>query len=88
MSSRLYRFHCTDGREVIVDRKGKRLPNRAQVWAYAEQVGRILAETNWRCCDWSGWQVDAYNAKGRCVGRFPLKQKKPGPASREGRAEE
>ena len=34
MPTRLYRFHCTDGHELVTDLRGSRFPNAAQVRAH------------------------------------------------------
>ena len=37
MPTRLYRFHCTDGHELVIDLKGRRLPTAAQMRVHAER---------------------------------------------------
>ena len=67
MPTRLYRFHCTDGHELVTDLRGSRFPNAAQVRAHADRVALALMERVVERFDWSGWQVEVYDAKGRRV---------------------
>ena len=66
MPTRLYRFHCTDGHELVTDLRGKRLPNAAQMRVHAERVALGLMDRVERF-DWSGWHVEVYDAKGRRI---------------------
>jgi len=66
MPTRLYRFHCTDGYDLIVDRRGKRMPTPALVRRHAERVALDLMRLADRI-DWSAWQVEVYDATGRSV---------------------
>ncbi len=63
----LYRFHCTDGHELVTDLCGSRLPDGAPMRAHAERVALALMERVVERFDWSGWQVEVYDAKGRRV---------------------
>lgn len=65
--TRLYRFHCTDGHELVTDLCGSRLPDGAPMRAHAERVALALMERVVERFDWSGWQVEVYDAKGRRV---------------------
>ncbi len=67
MPTRRYRFPCTDGRELVTDRVGKRLPTASQMRVHAERVALALMEQITDCFDWSRWQLDVYDAKGRRV---------------------
>jgi hypothetical protein len=67
MPMRLYRFHCTNGHELVTDPQGSRWPNAAQMHAKAERVALALMERIVERFDWSGWQVEVYDAKGRRV---------------------
>ncbi|WP_370875343.1 DUF6894 family protein [Methylobacterium amylolyticum] len=65
MPTRLYRFHCTDGVDLIVDDRGKRLPNPSLVRAHADRLARELMAVGGGRLDWSGWCVEVYDAVGR-----------------------
>ncbi|MCJ2052818.1 DUF6894 family protein [Methylobacterium sp. J-070] len=67
MPMRLYRFHCTDGHALVTDLKGCRLPNAAQMRVHAERVALALMERVVDRFDWSGWQVEVYDARGRRI---------------------
>ena len=63
MPTRLYRFHCTDGRDLVVDLRGKRLPTLALMRLHAERVALDLMLHGDRL-DWSRWTVEVYDVKG------------------------
>ena len=63
MPTRLYRFHCTDGRDLVADLRGKRLPTLALMRLHAERVALDLMLHGDRL-DWSAWTVEVYDAKG------------------------
>lgn len=60
-----YRFHCTDGREVIVDRRGRFLRNVELIWLHAERVAHEHMASGNGKLDWAGWIVDVHDQKGR-----------------------
>lgn len=66
MPTRLYRFHCTDGHDLVVDLRGRRVPTLALVRLHAERVALDLMTQGTRL-DWSAWHVEVYDAKGRSV---------------------
>ena len=66
MPTRLYRFHCTDGYDLVVDLRGRRIPTLALVRLHAERVALDLMLHGARL-DWSAWQVEVYDATGRVV---------------------
>lgn len=66
MLMKLYRFHCTDGHALVTDLAGQRLPTAAQMRVQAERVALALMARGDRF-DWSSWQVEVYDAKGRRV---------------------
>ncbi len=53
MPMRLYRFHCTDGHELVTDLRGSRLPNAAGMRVHAERVALALMERVVERFDWS-----------------------------------
>ena len=68
MSAERYRFHCTDGRDAVFDRIGRRIQDPALIWTHAERVARTVMEGSTGPFDWSGWIVDVHDANGRRVG--------------------
>ncbi|TXN04289.1 hypothetical protein FV222_07725 [Methylobacterium sp. WL103] len=71
MPTPLYRFHCTDGHELVADLQGKRLPTWALMRVHAERVALDVM-----LCraprDWSAWTVEVYDASGRHVVSKPF----------------
>ncbi|KQP82969.1 hypothetical protein [Methylobacterium sp. Leaf117] len=66
MPTRLYRFHCTDGHDLVADLRGRRLPTLALVRLQAERVALELMMHGGRL-DWSDWWVEVYDQSGRVV---------------------
>lgn len=66
MPTRLYRFHCTDGHDLVADMRGRRIPTLALMRLHAEKVALDLMARGARL-DWSAWYVEVYDAKGRSV---------------------
>lgn len=66
MPTELYRFHCTDGHDLVADMRGRRVPTLALVRLHAEDVALDLMARGSRL-DWSAWYVEVYDAKGRAV---------------------
>jgi hypothetical protein len=67
MAAERYRFHCTDGQHVVLDRAGKRLKDGGLVYAYAARTAlEVMASCGGRL-GWSDWIVDVHDAKGRRV---------------------
>ncbi|GJE62058.1 hypothetical protein MPOCJGCO_4187 [Methylobacterium trifolii] len=66
MPTRLYRFHCTDGHDLVADMRGKRLPTLALMRLHAERVALDLMLHGDRL-DWSAWTIEVYDAKGRLL---------------------
>ncbi|MGU3539947.1 DUF6894 family protein [Methylobacterium sp. A54F] len=67
MGAERYRFHCTDGRDAVFDRIGKRLKNAEMAYAQAESMAREMMAGCGGRLDWSGWIVDVHDAAGRRV---------------------
>ena len=66
MPTPLYRFHCTNGHDLVADRLGKRLPTWALMRLQAEQVAlEVMLGSPRR--DRSAWTVEVYDASGRQV---------------------
>lgn len=66
MPTRLYRFYCTDGRDLVADLRGRRMPTLALVRLHAERVALDLM-IHGNQLDWSDWHVEVYDAIGRVV---------------------
>lgn len=66
MPTRLYRFHCTDGHDLVADLRGRRLPTLALVRLHAEHVALHLMAHGGHL-DWSDWWVEVYDQNGRAV---------------------
>jgi hypothetical protein len=66
MPMRLYRFHCTDGHDLVADLRGRRIPTVALMRHYAERVALDLM-LHGAQLDWSAWHVEVYDANGRVV---------------------
>ena len=66
MPTRLYRFHCTDGHDLVADLRGRRMPTLALMRLHAERVALELMTQGTRL-DWSAWYVEVYDEKGRAV---------------------
>ncbi|MFK5599931.1 DUF6894 family protein [Methylobacterium sp. HMF5984] len=71
MPTPLYRFHCTDGHELVADLQGKRLPTWALMRAHAERVSLDLMLSGAQR-DWSTWTVEIYDGSGRHVMSKPF----------------
>jgi hypothetical protein len=66
MPTRLYRFHCTDGHDLVVDLRGRRIPTVALMRLHAEQVALDLMSRAVGL-DWVDWYVEVYDEKGRAL---------------------
>ncbi|TXM94914.1 hypothetical protein FV232_26150 [Methylobacterium sp. WL30] len=66
MSTPLYRFHSTNGHDLIADRLGNRLPTWALMRSHAERVALDVMLGSTRR-DWSTWTVEVYDGTGRHV---------------------
>lgn len=66
MPARRYRFHCTDGHELVTDLEGCICQSAMQVRRHADRVALALMEAvEW--FDWARWQVEVYDPRGRRV---------------------
>jgi hypothetical protein len=66
MPTRLYRFHCTDGHDLVADLRGRRMPTLALARLQAERVALDLMAHGGHL-DWSDWWVEVYDQNGRSV---------------------
>ena len=71
MPTPLYRFHCTNGHDLVADLQGRRLPTWALMRLHAERVALDVMLGSARR-DWSGWTVEVYDATGRHVVSKPF----------------
>ena len=56
MPARRYRFHCTNGHELVTDLEGRTCQSAMQVRRHADRVALALMESvEWS--DWARWQV-------------------------------
>lgn len=63
MSAKLYRFHCTDGHELVTDLKGRSCASAAHMRRHADRVALALMEAA-DPISWARWQVEVYDPKG------------------------
>ena len=83
MPTRLYRFHCTDGHDLVADLRGKRLPTLALMRLHAERVALDLMVHGDRL-DWSAWTVEVYDAKGWLMMSKPFTEVRDDRPARQG----
>jgi len=67
-----YHFHCTDGRELILDRRGRPLRADGDVQRQAEAVARRLMAELLIAADWRRWMVCIHNEFGEQVDIVPF----------------
>ena len=67
MTSKTYRFHCTDGYVAIIDTAGVIIRDEGQLWRFAKQAARYAMERFGQELDWSEWIVDVHNPSGKRV---------------------
>ena len=66
MPAKLYRFHCADGRELVIDLQRRICQSAIHMRRHADRVALALMEG----ADYTvsaRWQVDVYDPKGRRV---------------------
>lgn len=63
---RRYHFHCVGGGDAAFDVTGRWVAAVGDLRAAADRVALDLM-TRGRHHDWTGWQVDVHDAKGRRV---------------------
>jgi len=67
-----YHFHCTDGRELILDRRGRHLRADGDAQRQAEAVARRLMAELLIAADWRRWMVCIHNELGEQVDIVPF----------------
>jgi hypothetical protein len=76
-----YYFHCTDGADLIPDRRGRKLANKEQAFGEAllaaESIMRELPDYG----DWASWVV-CHDDEHRMIGTVPFDRAVPSLANR------
>lgn len=65
-------FHCTDGQEMILDRRGRPLRADGDTRRQAEAVARRLMADHLIAADWRRWIVCVYNEFGEQIDLVPF----------------
>ena len=60
-------FHCTNGRELAIDREGVAMRSEDRIRSHAARVVQDAMASCGSSFDWSGWMVDVHDANGRRV---------------------
>ena len=67
---RVYHFHCTDGYDLIVDKRGRKLRSEADIEAHAKAAARrAMGERRSDAAPWlwAGWLVSVHDDIGEQV---------------------
>ena len=67
---RVYHFHCTDGYDLVIDKRGKKLRSDADIEAQARAVARrVMGERRSGAAPWlwAGWLVCVHDDIGEQV---------------------
>ncbi|WP_230532231.1 DUF6894 family protein [Microvirga roseola] len=67
-----HHFHCTDGRELILDLRGRPLRADGDALKQAEAVARRLMAEVLISADWSRWLVCVHNELGEQIAVVPF----------------
>lgn len=72
-----HHFHCTDGRELILDPRGRPMRADDDIRKQAEAVARRLMSEVLISADWSRWMVCIHNDLGEQVDvlSFPVPER-------------
>lgn len=65
-------FHCTDGKNLILDQTGRRTHSRRELGAVASLIADEVMKTIPGPVDWSRWLVSIQNRKGSMVAVIPF----------------
>lgn len=71
-----HHFHCTDGRELILDLRGRPLRADGDALKQAEGVARRLMSEVLISADWSRWFVCVHNEFGEQIAVVPFPQER------------
>ncbi len=70
-------YHCTDGKNLILDRTGRRTRSEKDIDLLACQVaGEVMRSTDANF-DWSGWLVSVQDSTGSMVTVVPFSVQEP-----------
>lgn len=72
-----HHFHCTDGRELILDLRGRPMRADGDTTRQAEAVARCLMTEVLISADWSRWLVCVHNDLGEQIDVVPFPVPQP-----------
>jgi len=72
-----HHFHCTDGRELILDLRGRSMRADGDIRKQAEAVARRLMTEVLISADWSRWLVCVHNHLGEQIDVVPFPVPQP-----------
>ncbi len=64
-------FHCTNGVDLVLDRRGKRIRPQQIPHAAADVAGALMTGLP-ELSDWSDWLVNVYDSDGSVVAILPF----------------
>lgn len=64
-------FHCTNGVDLVVDRRGRRVHPQRLERAAAHVAGSLMSGLPY-LVDWSDWLVNVYDSDGSVVAIVPF----------------
>ena len=67
----LHFFHCTNGVDLVIDRRGRRIRPQ-QIERFAAHVAGTLMNGLPNETDWSEWLVNVYDSAGSVVAILPF----------------
>ena len=71
-------FHCTDGRDLVVDKRGREVGPRQKVEAIARSVALDMIDAVPAFREWDGWAVHVYDTRGQVsIVPFPAEARTP-----------
>lgn len=72
-------YHCTDGKNLILDRTGRRTRSEKDVELLASRVAGEVMRSTGAGRDWSGWLVSVQDQIGSMVTVVPFPTQEFGP---------
>lgn len=73
---RVYHFHCTDGYDLVIDKRGRKLRSEAEIEAHAKAAARrVMGERRSGAAPWlwAGWLVCVHDDIGEQVAVIPFR---------------
>lgn len=67
----LHYFHCTNGVDLVLDRRGKRIRPQQIPHTAAHVAGSLMSGVP-DLIDWSDWLVNVYDSDGSVVAILPF----------------